>query len=162
MIHHPAPSRPLGGLFRGTPQAHSPAILLVDDNPEVLAALSATLRITGYQVVSCQGPFTALEIAKRKEFDLLVSDFDMPEMNGFALASALTLARPALPVILISGMEPKDLPQKQIAERGWDLILKPIDAGRLICSIESQLHRRTRRAPSQPHAGVGLVHGRAS
>src|SRR5438105_9363456 len=93
----PVPSRPFGGLFRATSQPHSPAILLVDDDPDVLAALSATLRITGYQVVSCQGPFTAREIARRKEFDLLVSDFDMPEMNGFALASALTLARPALP-----------------------------------------------------------------
>ena len=162
MIHHPAPSRPLGGLFRGTPQAHSPAILLVDDNPEVLAALSATLRITGYQVVSCQGPFTALEIAKRKEFDLLVSDFDMPEMNGFALASALTLACPALRVILISGMDPKDLPQTKIVERGWDLNFKPIDAGRLIGSIESQLHGRRRRAKDSLAAGAGTLQERAT
>lgn len=78
-------------------------ILLVDDNPHGLSARKSVLQELGATVVTCAGPSEALEMFEEKPFDLVVTDYKMPRMNGHELIARLRKLAPAVPVILISG-----------------------------------------------------------
>lgn len=80
--------------------------LLVDDDPSLLAVTAKILRLlSGNQVVACNHPRLALEIflSDPDSFALLVTDIEMPDLNGFALARHLHERCPRLPVLVISG-----------------------------------------------------------
>ena len=60
-------------------------ILLVDDEPSILAALRRTLRGRGYRIFVADDPVQALKLLDRERIDLIVSDLDMPTMSGLDL-----------------------------------------------------------------------------
>jgi len=113
-------------------------ILLVDDDPTILALLKAILIREGYNVVGAECPAIAIEITRQITFDMLITDFQMPGMNGFEMARHLTKNRPALPVLLISGAEPSELPLREIREKHWNFIPKPIDRELLLRTADYQ------------------------
>lgn len=87
-----------------TPGAASlPAILVVDDEPMVLSSLVSLLRSSGHTVWSAGTPDEARDLAALHPVDLLLTDVNMPELNGPALAAELTDSRPGLRVLFMSG-----------------------------------------------------------
>ncbi|MGB9606733.1 MAG: response regulator, partial [Bryobacteraceae bacterium] len=78
-------------------------ILLVDDNKLGLSARKALLEEQGYRVTTAASGEAALELFRRARFDLVITDFKMPGMNGIELIRAIRAERPAVPIILISG-----------------------------------------------------------
>ena len=80
------------------------SVLVVDDEPMVLRLIEATLRRSGYRVVTASGHHGALRIAAdaSEPIDLLVSDVVMPGMNGPELADRIRELRPGLPVLFVS------------------------------------------------------------
>ncbi len=60
----------------------SPSILIVDDEPIVLASLRHTLEREKYDVVACSDPVKALALVKESSFAVIISDYKMPEMSG--------------------------------------------------------------------------------
>jgi CheY-like chemotaxis protein len=85
-------------------RATKPAIiLLVDDNAHGLIARRNILEELGYQVVSASSGQEALELAKEHHFDVIVTDYRMPAMDGVALIAELRERQFANPIILLSG-----------------------------------------------------------
>ncbi|MBI4889965.1 MAG: response regulator [Acidobacteria bacterium] len=78
-------------------------ILLVDDNRSGLLARRAVLEELGYSTEGASDGATALTMFGKQQFDLVVTDFRMPDMDGVELISKLRAMKPELPVILISG-----------------------------------------------------------
>ena len=78
-------------------------ILLVDDNSNGLKARKSVLEEHGHNVVMSCGGEDALERFQREKFDLVVTDYKMPGMNGVELISRIRQMRPEVPVILLSG-----------------------------------------------------------
>lgn len=113
-------------------------ILLVDDDPSVLAVLAAVLTREGYKVIAASSPLLALQLAARNAFSILITDFQMPEMDGFTLACRLAKSCVALPVLLMSGLSPGDIPLAELAERHWNFMSKPIDRERLLGIIDAE------------------------
>jgi DNA-binding response OmpR family regulator len=112
-------------------------ILLVDDDPDVLAALQALLVHKGYRVVTANDGNRALALAEREAPDLVIVDMVMPRRSGMVVLE--TLKRPQRsgpPVIMISANEAPR--QRQQAERLGvdDFIQKPFDSNRLLASVE--------------------------
>ena len=102
-----------------------PTILLVDDEPETLAALSVALELRGYQVHLCGDGKAALQQAGRLLPDLIVTDCNMPVMDGVQFCRQLNLypALAAIPVIMVSAHAPT---QQEPAL--WNVFFfKPID-----------------------------------
>ena len=116
-------------------------LMLVDDDPMVREVLQAVLQVEGYRVIACEDAECAVETAARTPFDLLVTDFQMPGMNGLELAIELTKLRPGLPVLMVSGSMLQDLPMEELRVRQWQFLAKPIDRGALIRMIESEVKR---------------------
>src|SRR4051794_1067602 len=64
-------------------------VLVVDDAPDVLEMFSTLLSLSGYDVTSATSATEALERAQAMQFDIVVSDIGMPEMNGYEMARRL-------------------------------------------------------------------------
>ena len=104
-------------------------ILVVDDDPKVLAVVSALLIESEYNVLTASTGATGLEQSRefKGEIHLLLSDFQMPEMSGVDLARAMILERPHLKVLMMSGFPGGML----ILAEGWHFLPVPF--------IDSQL-----------------------
>jgi CheY-like chemotaxis protein len=78
-------------------------ILLVDDNREGLTARKSVLEELGFKILTATSAHVALELFGRHAFDLVVTDYKMPDMSGIELIQKIRKQKPATPVILISG-----------------------------------------------------------
>ena len=81
-------------------------LLFVDDEEALVEMNRERLQRLGYEVVTTTNGPEALDIfrADPHRFDLVITDYTMPQMTGFELASAIVDMRPDLPVILCSGL----------------------------------------------------------
>jgi len=86
---------------------HPAVILLVDDNPHGMLARAAVLRNLGYQVLTAVSAEEALALVATQPFDLVVTDFRMPNMDGKQLIATLRERGFVQPVILLSGFADK-------------------------------------------------------
>lgn len=71
------------------------------------------------------------------EFDLVVTDFSMPKLNGLELARAVTAARPGIPILLITGYM-QEFAMAELAEAGIQRVLnKPLSTPALLEAVQS-------------------------
>jgi CheY-like chemotaxis protein len=89
-------------------KAEAPArvfrILLIDDNRNGLLARKSVLVEHGYDVEAYSSPVEALTRFQEQSYDLVITDYRMPKINGTELIAEMRLIRPEIPVILISGV----------------------------------------------------------
>jgi CheY-like chemotaxis protein len=78
-------------------------ILLVDDNAHGLSARRSVLEELGATIATASSASDALDLLAAQPFDLVVTDYKMPRMNGVELIARVRKQFPGLPVILISG-----------------------------------------------------------
>src|SRR5579862_8071203 len=86
-----------------SPSSSRSRILLVDDNANGLAARKSVLEELGYRIVTCTSGADALEQFAHHKFDLVVTDYKMPRMDGLELIGRLRDLAPDIPIILVSG-----------------------------------------------------------
>lgn len=101
----PAPAMAIP-MPEGSHELAGKAILVVDDNPGVVETLVAMLEQAGAEAGPCPVPADAIAAVKEDPmaWDLVVTDYDMPDMDGAALASALRALRHDLPILLVSAL----------------------------------------------------------
>jgi CheY-like chemotaxis protein len=92
-------------------------ILVVDDQQNLLHLLSRMLTASGFEVHTANNGFQALRLFSRICFTLVLTDFNMPGMDGLALADKIKRASPDTPVIMMTGADGPEL--KQIKESGF-------------------------------------------
>jgi CheY-like chemotaxis protein len=78
-------------------------ILLVDDNKLGLIARKAVLEELGYKITTAMEGQEAFERFSREDFDLVITDYKMPKMNGLELIAKIREGEVDVPIILISG-----------------------------------------------------------
>ena len=78
-------------------------ILLVDDNPHTLATVRRQLEHLGYRVTTAQSGPAALSALEGEAFDLVLSDLQMPDMDGLELCETISRRFPDMPLVLASG-----------------------------------------------------------
>jgi len=112
-------------------------ILAVDDSPSMRQMVRATLESAGYDVVEAADGQEALEFARTKSVDLVISDVNMPRMDGIRLVSELrTLPTYRLaPLLLLTteSSQDKKLEGKRAGATGW--IVKPFNPTQLIATL---------------------------
>ena len=108
-----------------TPVPHNDrkTILVVDDDPDILKFVSEFLAQDSYNVLTANNGQDALQQAKafNQEIHLLLADFEMPGISGIDLATRLTLERPNIQVLLMSGFNGGML----VLNEGWHFLAKP-------------------------------------
>ncbi len=101
------------------PRGGGEHVLYVDDDPVMALMVEALLRRLGYRVSALCDPREALALLRRDPaaIDVLVTDFNMPELSGLDLAREAGALRPALPVVLTSGFVSESL-RAEVAAAG--------------------------------------------
>jgi two-component system cell cycle sensor histidine kinase/response regulator CckA len=100
-------------------------IIVVDDELELKNILVEALSAQGFEVTSCNSGQQALEELRHKEFDLLLTDLMMPEMDGIALLEAAAMIDPHLIGIMMTGQGSIQTAVDAMKLGAFDYILKP-------------------------------------
>ena len=118
-----------------TPQRHTMRILLVEDHEDTNRSLTRLLRRRGHYVQSASTVQSALDLSKKEEFDVLISDLGLPDGSGIDLMQTLNSGRPLLGIALTGfGME-SDIRKSHDAGFKHHLV-KPIDLNKLDLLIQ--------------------------
>jgi len=110
-------------------------ILLVDDSVYQLHLLSVILTSQGFDVTVASSGCQALELMKNKEYGIMITDFNMPEMNGVELAARVGKQYPATRVVLVTADEFPALIDRAAKAGIWEMFSKPVDIRRLLSTI---------------------------
>jgi PAS domain S-box-containing protein len=114
------------------------SVLVVDDSEDTTAMVRHLLEIGGASVCSATSGFEALRIAREKEFDVVLSDISMPEMDGFEFLSRLRQipGKEGLPAVALTGFgRPEDV--QRASDKGFYAHLtKPFDIQRLATLLQ--------------------------
>jgi two-component system KDP operon response regulator KdpE len=129
-------------------------LLLVDDEPQIIRALTPALQAAGYLVVSAGSGEEALSALARDPCDVVILDLGLPDMDGKAVITRLREWSNA-PVLVLSA---RDLESEKIAalDAGADdFVNKPVGVGELLARIRASLRGRERRFASQARFRAG-------
>ena len=126
-------------------KAIAPTVLAVDDSATMRSMLASALTQAGYNVVEAGDGAEALERLRATPVDAVITDHNMPRMDGLALTRALR-AEPAtqrLPVLVLTTEAGDDLKQlgRAAGATGW--LLKPFDPARLAEVLRKVVPART-------------------
>jgi two-component system OmpR family response regulator len=132
-------------------------LLVVDDEPNIRALLSATLRLTGFDVRAAAGGHEALAVAAEYEPDLVVLDVMLPDLDGFEVAQRLRAAGQRVPVLFLTARDAVEDRISGLAAGGDDYVAKPFSLEEVVLRIRAIL-RRSRvsaaTAETEPAAGA--------
>jgi CheY-like chemotaxis protein len=116
-------------------------LLLVDDEPLVIRVEQEILEGFGYHVVACSSPVEAREIFEDNpsRFNLVITDYAMPNMSGLELASSLKETSPDIPILLCTGYN-QNIGENELKLFGVDqTLMKPFTARELGRVLQSML-----------------------
>lgn len=100
-------------------------ILVVDDEPDMLNLLVTLLEsATSHKIMAASSPTIALEMAASATPDLLVTDYQMPQMTGIELARRLKAKSPTLKVILDTAFADSTLGQTAVEDKVVDVVCR--------------------------------------
>lgn len=103
-----------------------PRILVVDDDRIILDSLSEFLSLEGYDVRGASGFQEAVRLLERESFQLVITDVNMPEVDGFELLRVIKSRFPELVVIIITGYGTIESAVEAIKMGAYDYLTKPI------------------------------------
>jgi CheY-like chemotaxis protein len=130
-------------------------ILLVDDNSLGLAARRSVLEELGHKVHTSGTPVEALDLCGKQRFDVVVTDYKMPKMDGVEFIGRLRKLYPTSAVILISGFT--DTLGLTEANTGADVVIQKSnhEVTHLVRSVNRLLRRQQQPAAKKPPSSQG-------
>jgi len=124
-------------------------ILIVDDDDLILKSLSALLRNEEYEVVTASGGLEALQKLKDQPVDLLLTDINMPEIDGFKLLQEVSARYPSIVTILITGYGTIESAVEAMRSGAFHYVTKPIVDDEIKIIIARALEQRRLRIENE-------------
>jgi two-component system, response regulator FlrC len=110
-------------------------ILIVEDDPDLREALADTLLLSRYRVLTAADGKHALEVLQQNAVGLVITDVQMPNMNGLALLHAIKASQPHLPVLLMTAYGVITQAVEAMREGACNYLVKPFEAGDLLAQV---------------------------
>ncbi|MBN2890884.1 MAG: sigma-54-dependent Fis family transcriptional regulator [Bacteroidales bacterium] len=117
-------------------------ILVIDDQEAIRIALSDILEYEKYTVDVAKSGFEGIEMLQSGNYDALLCDIKMPQMDGIEVLEKVHETNPDLPVIIITGHGSVDTAVEALKKGAYDFIEKPLDMNRLIVSVRNALEKK--------------------
>jgi CheY-like chemotaxis protein len=131
-----------------SPEVTRGRILLVEDDPEAaLFAVHVLTKRAQFDVTHTADPAVALELAAGGQWDLVLTDLELPGMTGLELLHALRQAAPALPVAVVTANVPTGTTHEALLSEADSYLSKPLRIDQLI-STATDLIRNGRKTRS--------------
>ena len=120
-------------------EVKSYSILVVDDNEAIRSLVSHILEKMGLKVSSADNGQRGMDLFVNSKFDLVVTDFNMPGMNGIDLANKIKVKSPSTVIVLMTGEE-KEFILSRIKDTGVDrAIFKPFSFREMAETVQGLL-----------------------
>ncbi len=116
------------------------AILIVEDDDNLRESIADVLTDSGYETTQARNGREALaKLTQRADFDVILSDLKMPEMDGMTLLQTLRDHHPDIAVIILTGYGTVDTAVQAMREGAVNYLLKPMNNRQLLKSVEEAL-----------------------
>jgi two-component system KDP operon response regulator KdpE len=126
-------------------------ILVVDDDPAMVGAITALVGTEGHQVITAYDGLTAVRRFREEAPDLVLLDLAMPGPDGFTVAGQIRAAGPA-PILVVSGESAEEAKVRALGIGADDYLVKPFGKAELLARIAAVM-RRVDRSLGGPSGG---------
>jgi two-component system OmpR family response regulator len=116
-------------------------LLVVDDEPDIVELLSASLKYHGYEVATAASGRQAMEEARRFRPDMILLDVMMPELDGFDVLRRLRGEGTRTPVLFLTARDATEDKIKGLTLGGDDYVTKPFSLSEILARIQAVLRR---------------------
>jgi signal transduction histidine kinase/CheY-like chemotaxis protein len=139
--HAPAPA--VSPLQSADTDSRAQQILVVDDEPDLVEVIRASLELAGFDVISAETGAVALELLSEARFDAIVSDMRMPDIDGRALWKAVQQRQPDLArrMLFVTGDTLSTDARATFSETGCASLDKPFERTELVAAVRALLKR---------------------
>jgi len=111
-------------------------ILWADDEIDLLKAHVMFLTQKGYEVITTNNGFEALELIEQQEFDIVFLDENMPGLTGIETLEKIKQLFPHLPVVMVTKSEEEHIMEEAIGSRIADYLIKPVNPNQLYWQLK--------------------------
>ncbi len=120
-------------------------ILTVEDDPAIRRGVVDALRFAGYDVLEAADGEAGLEMALRRQFDLLLLDLVLPKRDGLEILREVRRLRPVLPIIILSARGEEADRVRGLRDGADDYVVKPFSVKELLARVEAVMRRTAER-----------------
>jgi two-component system, OmpR family, KDP operon response regulator KdpE len=131
-------------------------ILVVDDEPTILATMAPLLRARGYEVLTAMTGHAALEAVERDSPDLIVLDLGLPDLDGVVVCSRIRESR-STPIVVLSARGAENDKVRALDAGADDYVTKPFGTEELLARIRVALRRIESPPSNEPIVRGQLV-----
>lgn len=117
-------------------------VFVIDDDPNALESIVVLLRSHGFAVRSSTNARDALSALRHEPADVVLTDINMPWLNGLKLIEELRRFDQETPVILITGNADLEVALSAIKLKAYEFILKPLDPGTLLLAVRNGVNHK--------------------
>ncbi len=118
-------------------------VLLIEDDTSTARSIELMLRSEGYVCDSTDLGEEGLDIGKIYDYDLIVLDLMLPDMDGLEVLRRLRMAKVQTPILILSGLSQPDDKVKALTSGADDYLTKPFDKEELIARLQAIVRRAT-------------------
>jgi CheY-like chemotaxis protein/anti-sigma regulatory factor (Ser/Thr protein kinase) len=118
-------------------------ILVVDDDPDIYILLKSILEKAGYTVEGVSGGGEALACLESSQFDLILTDVNMPGLNGIELLQKIHERRLSTPVVVMTAQNTPENVVRSIRDRAFTYFSKPFSASAVLDIVANALETKT-------------------
>ncbi|MEC4675382.1 MAG: response regulator [Nitrospirota bacterium] len=119
-------------------------VLVIDDEDIVRTSCSRALTPEGYEVKMARNGFDGLKMIEEEEFNLVLTDLKMPDMDGIEVLGKIKEEWPGIEVIIITGYQTVDTAVKAIKLGAFDYIEKPFTPDALVSAVRNAFEQKKR------------------
>jgi nitrogen regulation protein NR(I) len=142
-----------------------PHLLLIEDDSGLAAIIRDALEAGGYQVTLAENGKQGFSLARKNSYDALLTDFQLPDMDGLEIVQKLHAEKPHFPMIVMTAHHSTDVAIQATRQGAWDYLMKPFPLPTMLQLVEravqcSRLAARPVEIETQTPNGDSII-GRA-
>ena len=107
-------------------------ILIIDDEQEILEYYQKLIKPTGHKLITTRNPLEALEICRKESFDLVMTDYRMPEMNGLEFLKKVKQVNSKLRVLIFTAYKEDGMVKEAGIGSAYAFLEKPVTLAELL------------------------------
>lgn len=116
--------------------------LVIDDDRLTLDLFEFQLKSQGFEVTTADNGSKALDLIRDHDFDVVLTDLNLPDINGIEMVRRSREVRPHTEVIVVTGDDSTERAVEAIRERAFDYIVKPVDFDKLFTVVRNAFERK--------------------
>lgn len=117
-------------------------LLWADDEIDMLRAHIIFLEKKGYEVITVNNGYDAIDQCKERTFDLVLLDEMMPGLSGLETLQRIKDMAPATPIVMVTKSEEEDIMNQAIGSKIADYLIKPVNPNQILLTLKKNIHRR--------------------